>query len=361
MAARQLRHDFLARMAVRWRCRAVAVAHHADDQVELFFLRLLRGAGGEGLAGMKWRSPSPANQSRELVRPLLDVRKAELADMAEAQGIRFREDASNASTDILRNRVRGELLPLLRDRFQPALDRTIRRLMDIVGADAEVAEEAARAWLELKADSRLRRLCDWPVGLQRRVIQSQLQDQKIETGFDLIESLRQRPDEPIMVRPGLRVACDPTGRVFKVTAANDEFCRNRAVIRLASKQGKAQFAGVIFNWRRQAQAGARLATTAPGQEVFDAGRVGAKIILRHWRPGDRFQPIGMSAAVKLQDWFTNQKVPRAQRRKLVVATTADGEIFWVEAQRIGEQFKLTAATRQRLIWGWCRLPVDDVP
>ena len=62
----------------------------------------------------------------------------------------------------------------------------------------------------------------------------------------------------------------------------------------------------------------------------------------------------MTAVVKFQDWFTNQKIPRARRRALIVATTAGGEIFWVEDQRIGERFKLTAETQRRLIWRWQR-------
>jgi hypothetical protein len=62
----------------------------------------------------------------------------------------------------------------------------------------------------------------------------------------------------------------------------------------------------------------------------------------------------MPAAVKLQDWFTNRKVPVARRRQLLVATTGRGEIFWVEDQRIGERFKLTAGTRRRLVWTWKR-------
>jgi tRNA(Ile)-lysidine synthase len=71
MAARKLRHDFFARTARERKIHIIALAHHADDQVELFFLRLLRGAGGEGLAGMKWRAPSPVDSTITLVRPLL--------------------------------------------------------------------------------------------------------------------------------------------------------------------------------------------------------------------------------------------------------------------------------------------------
>src|SRR5258706_520992 len=87
MAARELRHDFLARTAKQLRLSTIALAHHADDQVELFFLRLLRGTGNEGLAGMKWRAPSPADSTLELIRPLLDVSHAELEQYADVNRI----------------------------------------------------------------------------------------------------------------------------------------------------------------------------------------------------------------------------------------------------------------------------------
>jgi tRNA(Ile)-lysidine synthetase-like protein len=89
-------------------------------------------------------------------------------------------------------------------------------------------------------------------------------------------------------------------------------------------------------------------------ECFDADRVGGQITLRHWRPGDRFQPIGLKSAVKLQDWFVNQKIPRTRRRELIVAVAEAGGIFWVEGLRIGERFKLTPQTMRRLIWHWQR-------
>src|SRR5260370_5734923 len=107
MAARGLRHEFLARSACNRGVETIALAHHADDQVELFFVRLLRGAGGEGLAGMKWRSPSPADKKIPLVRPLLGLTKTELLHFARENKIPFREDATNASADFFRNRIRN--------------------------------------------------------------------------------------------------------------------------------------------------------------------------------------------------------------------------------------------------------------
>src|SRR5436305_13354457 len=100
MAARKSRHEFLARTASRLKIPCIALAHHADDQVELFFLRLLRGSGSDGLAGMKWRNSSPADSKIEVIRPLLEQSKDSLRDYAASEKIPFREDASNESLDI---------------------------------------------------------------------------------------------------------------------------------------------------------------------------------------------------------------------------------------------------------------------
>src|SRR5438128_6809144 len=104
MAARQLRHDFLARTARRLKPHTVALAHHADDQIELFFLRLLRGSSGEGLAGMRWSGPSANNPRIQLIRPLLDQPKVALRTFAEQQGIDFPDDATNAKDHFIRTR-----------------------------------------------------------------------------------------------------------------------------------------------------------------------------------------------------------------------------------------------------------------
>jgi len=154
MAARKLRHEFFVCAAKGRGIRVVALAHHADDQVELFFLRVLRGAGGAGLAGMKWRSPSPVNGKNALVRPLLDVTKDELRDFAQRNKIHFREDGTNARLNTPRNRIRNELLPLLRRKYQPALAKAVLRLMEIVGAEADTIGEMARQWLDISCRSR---------------------------------------------------------------------------------------------------------------------------------------------------------------------------------------------------------------
>jgi tRNA(Ile)-lysidine synthase len=98
---------------------------------------------------------------------------------------------------------------------------------------------------------------------------------------------------------------------------------------------------------------------SPGTEFFDADQIGGEVTLRHWRAGDRFQPIGLLSPAKLQDLFVNAKIPAARRRKLLVAAATDGEIFWVEGLRIGEKFKLTPATKN--CFGWHFAPSRRLP
>ncbi len=352
MAARQLRHDFLARAAQARRIRVMALAHHADDQVELFFLRLLRGAGSEGLAGMKWRSPSPANPRLTLIRPLLEQSRDALRQYASAHKLPFREDATNHSLEYQRNRIRHELLPLLTRGYQPALPRIIFRQQELLAAESALLDEWTNDWFVNRNRTPFDHL---PLALQRRVLQRQLIEQGIEPDFDLIESLRAQPAKRLMVNPQSTVARNPDGLIVVQRLEPKCFQAATLAVDLSSEQKRCEFGGVNFEWRFQRRSGSRLPNRKPGGEWFDADRVGSQVILRHWRPGDRFQPSGMAASVKLQDLFTNARIASSLRRQLVVATTTDDRLWWVESLRIAEKFKLAGNTKRRLRWQWERI------
>ncbi len=354
MAARKLRHEFLARTAREQKIPIIALAHHADDQVELFFLRLLRGAGGEGLAGMKWRSPSPADKKITLVRPLLDFSKAELLAFAREQKIRFRDDATNFSSDFLRNRIRNELLPLLHKKYQPGLSKTVLRSMEIVGAEAEFVSESAAQW-QAGPKAKFEKL---PAAVQRKVLQSQLAALGLLADFDLIEQLRESVGKGVSVSSDLSVVRDVTGKLQVRETSVQEFNLAEHRFKLSGRAGELEFGSCRFQWSLKGFGGSRGRSPHQRQtESFDADKVGSEIILRHWRAGDRFQPIGLKSAAKLQDLFVNAKIPAAQRRKLVLATTAAGEIFWVPGLRIGDRFKLDLPTKRALVWNWSEIPV----
>ena len=351
MAARQLRHGFLAATAQAHHLHRVALAHHADDQVELFLLRLLRGAGGTGLAGMPWTSPMPRQARCLLVRPLLDLPKSVLAGFARAHGIAFREDASNASIDVPRNRIRHELLPLLARHYQPAVRETLLRVMDILSAENQWVAAQISRWQQQGRRPAFKHLA---VALQRQGVQQELETLGVEPSFDLIEQLRGQAHRAVTIRAGLALERDESGRVSMKTTVAPAFNKNQRLVPIRRTPGEVAFDGCRLQWQVQPPPAPLPQTARPGCEWFDARRVGSPIRLRHWRPGDRFQPIGMKMAVKLQDLFINRKIPRADRHRLMVAETQDGRIFWVEGLRLAEGFKLDKQSVRGLKWCWHR-------
>lgn len=355
MAARRCRHAFFARAAKARGIKQIVLAHHADDQVELFFLRLLRGAGTQGLSGMKREAAAPWNPAVRLVRPLLGCAREEIVSFAREAGVRHREDASNLSGEFLRNRVRHELLPLLRRRFQPALNKVVLRQMEILSADAELLRTEAERWRR----ERRKRFGALPVAIQRRILQLELEDMKVAPEFDLIEWLRASPGKVINVSRLLWLSHDGKGGLREVAAKREAMAEGQLEVALDVRCGEGKFDGLAWEWQRVQARSQTPPRFVPGCEWFDADCVGTQIVLRHWRAGDRFQPIGMASPQKLQDIFTNLKVPRSERLRRVVATTHEGVIWWIEGLRIGEPFKLRPETRARLKWSWSRQVVLD--
>jgi tRNA(Ile)-lysidine synthase len=351
MAARQMRHAFLAATAKENGIETIVTAHHADDQVELFFLRLLRGAGADGLSGMEPLSTSPADPEIKIARPLLDVTREGIEHYARAEGVRWREDASNDSMDHARNRVRHKLLPLVRREFQPAIREVVLRTIELLEPEADFSATAALQWLR-QPDKPFDKLHK---AVQRRVLQIQLIRQNISPDFDLIEWMREHAEKPCTIETGKEARRTVNGQVIVSANVAPKFSDDAVELVLARKQGRVVFDAVEISWRIRTVRTSPRVKRQSGVETFDADAIGDSIVLRHWQRGDRLQPIGMPAAAKIQDLFTNAKVPRSERHQRLLAATAGGEVFWAEGLRISERHKLRAETRRVLEWRWRRI------
>jgi tRNA(Ile)-lysidine synthase len=357
MAARELRHLFLARAAKQFGANKIALAHHADDQMELFFLRLFRGTSGEGIAGMKWSNPSPVDSHLLLFRPLLDISKQEIVTYAKQQQIPFREDSSNQSLHFERNWIRLELLPQLLKHY-PGLPQALLRFSELASAEAQFAGLSAHAW---QCNPNRPSFADLHPAAQRRCLHSQLLDRGINPEFELIEQLRTNPGTPVTVGSGVIIKLNPSGALENAPEKPVGFSLAKKTVSLRGKEGSVSFAEKQFHWQvRQRKAGEKaiawlkaVRSQSPypsGTEYFDLKKVGSTITLRHWQPGDRFQPIGLKEPVKLQDLFVNAKIPVAKRRQLIVAEATDGRLMWVEGLRISEPFKVVETSKKILAW-----------
>ena len=347
MAARRMRHAFLAETAERYDLSRIALAHHADDQLELFFIRLLRGTSSAGLAGMRWANPSPQNPRVQLIRPLLGQNKAQLRAHARLAGIAFREDRSNRSLDPIRNRVRLELLPLLRRQFQPNLDDVLARTMAQLGDESDLLRETAARWL---AETNRSCFDSLAPAIQRYCIRLQLESLGATVNYARIEHFRLHPERPLTLSPDLTLTRHHDGRVVRCGIEQVAFDGQFVDLELQGDRGECDFDGWKFEW--EILPGSERPPSNDRVEYFDADRIGTCIRLRHWQRGDRFHPIGFATNLKLQDWFTNSKVPRAQRHGLILAEAVERGLFWVQSMRVSELFKLDTDTRRRLKWTW---------
>lgn len=347
MWARRRRHAFLADVARRVGARWIALAHHLDDQAELVLLRLLRGAGSTGLGGMRSPAPSPADPDLRLLRPLLDVRKADLATHAAGAGLHWREDASNADRAIPRNRIRHEILPALASMAGPALPEILGRTAELAAAEAEFIRAEAHRWRTDPGPA----FADLPAALQRAIVHEQLLELGQEPTFELVERLRQAAGAAQSAPGDRQWRRDAGGTVHPAPPGPGKFRPGSQTAVLRGQTGRILLTpgdrGVV--WRRLSRpAGPVDVRPAAGREWLDAGKVGGKVELRHWRPGDRFQPLGFPSPAKLQDLFTSRKVPAAERRARLVLTAANGTVCWVEGLPPGEAFKVRPETTRLL-------------
>jgi tRNA(Ile)-lysidine synthetase-like protein len=242
------------------------------------------------------------------------------------------------------------LLPLLRQHYQPRLSERVLRLMDLAGAEAEVVTALAERWLAAQRRVQFDRLA---VAVQRRIVHLQLARMGLTPDFDLVERLRTPGELPVSVGAKRWVARDAAGLLSDRKSETLEFDSARLTMSMTRRKGQVEFGGLAVKWEVLKTLGSGL-KPKPNVEYFDAGKIGRKVCLRHWQPGDRFQPIGMKSAQKLQDLFVDSKVPRDQRHQRVVAATQKGELFWVEGLRMADGFKLEPTTRRRLKWQWHR-------
>jgi len=353
MAARKHRHRFLASAARQLGVDTICLAHHGDDQVESFLMRLLRGSGGEGLQGMRWNGPSPVDPTIRLVRPLLGCRREELRAFLQAIGEPHREDPSNWDGTIPRNAVRHELLPFLRRFGGAGVEEAILRAAELVGSEAHLTALLADAWTQEHPAGSFPGLHE---AIQRVVIREQLRKLEVPSTFGLIEKLRGSTGRSAMAPGGRRIVCDQEGVVKEQPKSRPPFIApgdSGAVwIHLEGVRGSLRLPdGRNLHWRI-VSGGKGWVPRADGKERFDAGIVGKTIGIRHWQPGDRFHPLGAPGGSKLQDLFTNHKVSGVERRQRWLAQVPDGQILWVEGLRPGEAFKVNDKTWQVLELGF---------
>lgn len=366
-AARELRYGFFEQVARQHGAGKIVVAHTADDQAEEVLLRLIRGSGRAGLAGM-----APCRDNL-IVRPFLTIGKKEILAYLAATGAAFSEDSSNRQRIFLRNRVRLDLLPWLKKHFNPAIERSLRERAAIFQAEEELLATLARAACEsvLQEETgpepglilRLPEFARQSLALGRRILESACWRMGCRPTFRQIEQLR-------------RLAGDGEGALLHLSAGL-RVRRQGQELRFRYPQGKRALRGNLVPYAEISDYLVKIdgpgeylleavglilrleileasPGQGPGQETtaicLDADRLSFPLLARPFRPGDRFRPLGAPGRKKVGDFFTDRKVPLAERRRVPVLADSLG-IVALPGLRPDQRCAVGPQTRRILVVG----------
>lgn len=333
-SARDLRYAFFKKLLQTNVSDKIATAHTLDDQAETVLLRILRGTGTRGLAAIPPLRDASPDLTARIVRPLLDIRRADIENYLKSLNQPWREDSTNRDQQHLRNRIRHELLPQLERDYNPALRESLVHLAEIARAEEEhwsnqlaVLHSVFKPEDDgLKVD-RLNFLA-LPLALQRRFLLAQSDLLNLPAGFDDIERM-------------LRIAANPgTEHEFengwKVRSSKENLTIKRVVDEPATKPESYDLLLPVPG-EVTLPSTLRLRATLVHPAEFPSYNSSTLLApdglqlplqVRNWQPGDRFWPTGSKQAEKLKRLFQQQHIPVESRSAWPVVLSA-GTIVWV--------------------------------
>ncbi len=331
-AARELRYAFFRELAGTNPGTKITTAHTLDDQAETVLLRILRGTGIRGLAGIHPRILLSEKEQTvgEVVRPLLGFRRVEIEQFLRQRGQTWREDSSNRDPTILRNRVRHTALPLLKENFGSGV---VENLSDL----AEIARGEDEHWLtshpEVRArigDLNVNVLRSMPLAAQRRLLRSwiELHAPATSVSFRMIDEV-------------IDLAGSAPGKVLEISRGNIIRRSRNALLFETSKKESVEddyeyslpVPGDVTI--RELRIRLQAAIIDPGQVpesermyLLDTARLPSAVIVRNWRPGDRFWPAHTKEPRKMKDLLNERHVVRPEK-KLWPVLEARHQLIWV--------------------------------
>lgn len=352
--ARRVRYEFFERVLTEHDAQRVALGHNMNDQAETVLMNLLRGRGPMGLSGM------PPVRENRFIRPLISIPRDEIQAYLKERGLAFMVDSSNLEREYLRNRIRLDLMPDLLA-YQPRLIEHLGDLASLCRKENQFIEEEARKNLEkLKGDSSenvvhlsIEGLRNLASPLQYRIIRQAIEEVKgtprrvdmghIKAIIDLLNNpkpqLRIRLPEKLVVAKRYRRLTFSLGEVvqagdYAYTIEHTGRFELREIDRtvLLEEQPKTAFRG---------------RSASPHEAFIDLERIEWPLLIRNFRAGDKFMPLGLDGFKKVKDVFIDNKIPSEERKRIPILKSGD-DIVWVCGVRLDARYRVTEETKRIL-------------
>ena len=347
MEARNLRYRWFAQRAQALDAEAICVAHHKDDQAETLLLNLIRGTGLKGLAAMH---PERTVNGLRILRPLLDTTKEEILNYLSHMEQDYVTDSTNLERDALRNRIRLDLMPMLRQlnpNITDCLARTAHNVRLELDSDSE--ESHYHRWLAPLGFSRSQILdiyahCSNGKVNQRSTVSQVKTEPKVDARRGLSQSGKpSAPRSPFTVHRSSGLTWHSATHTLlldrgELILQENAQTNNSSAFHLQVEELPTGTVPAAKDFLNKAQA------------FVDADSIKGKLTLRPMRQGDRFRPYGMKQGSKLlSDFLTDRKVSFLDKQAQLVATdTATNAIIWVVGREIDHRYRITPTTKRIL-------------
>lgn len=370
-AGREVRYSFFNQVLEETKANSIAVAHNREDQAETVMLNLLRGTGLDGLCGMRF-------VQGKVIRPLLNVSRAQIVQYLSDRSISFRTDSSNLSNDYTRNKVRNVLFPAIQDLFGIHPVNPILKLSKLLQEDRDYLDEAAeKAFLSaLITDSNdvelsIEKLKTFPPALSKRIIRR---------GWEKIKGSRKNLEQ-VHVEQIMNL-CNNGHTGKKIQLPEGVAARVSYDRLILSKQREKVQNPFSYKVEREGKTlvqevkGLLSAEILPGPEaferygppdkikensllqLFDLDRLEGEITVRSRKDGDRIRPHGLGGEKKLKDFFIDQKVPQETRSRIPLLTR-DNRVVWIVGMRTSDDFRARNDTRNVWVLSWSDYKMEE--
>jgi tRNA(Ile)-lysidine synthase len=357
-AARELRHDFFERTAKKSSADKIALGHNADDQAETVLMRLLRGSGAGGIAGMR-------AVRDKIIRPLIEISRDEITDFVKEEGLKYVEDPSNLETDYLRNKIRLKLIPLLKQEYNPNIIGTLKETAEILRDEDDFMEDYCSTFLpDIILSKRneaieidVNKLKNFHIAIQRRILRIILKRLKgdllkisavhIEDVLNLInkgfsgKSLNLPDDIQVVYGYDKLTIQYSQGKGQKIKFDIPLKVPGETVL----SEPHYKFKTDIITSSELVAAGFNLGDKFIA--FFDMDKLKGELRVRNRVNGDIFHPSGMKGSKKLKEFFIDEKIPRTERDNIPLIVS-DNTILWVVGKRVGDYWNVNKNTKRIL-------------
>jgi len=331
MAARQLRYDWFEELLVENNFSCIATGHHQDDSIETFLINLIRGSGISGLCGIQMIN-------NKIVRPLLSLKRNQIEYFLTKQNIKYRNDSSNSDIKYLRNNIRHQLIPLLKE-INPKIQETISNEIDMLNGINNIFKEKVN---DIRKSIMIKR---------EELFIIKISDLLNISNLEVILYELLRPFGSFQVKQIINSLRLQSGKQF---FSNTHYILiDRECLIISQKKETNNKEIKIFRtdheiskplYMKLSETFDLSIVNDPLFAKFDLNKLTFPLLLRKWKNGDKFIPLGMNNFKKVSDFFVDEKYTLNEKKEQWILCSKEN-IIWIVGKRIDDRYKIASNTK----------------